>query len=83
MWIGVLEHGLQWYDRLQAFSQGDPFERLIPQAAKTSGVESILAVIMVLSVAGSAAESLQKFCSDLCRPGPRHVLNRSAEIDGP
>ena len=60
MWIGVLEHGLQWYDRLQAFSQGDPFERFVPQAAKASSVEPILAVIMVLAVAGSAAGILAK-----------------------
>lgn len=47
-------------DRLQVFSQGDPFERFVPQRVKTSGIETAAALFMVVSVVGSAAAILAK-----------------------
>lgn len=60
MWIDVLDRGLQWYERLQVLARGDLFERLAPQPEKTSNVESIAAVLMVLSVVAAAAGILAK-----------------------
>ena len=60
MWIYVLDHGLQWYDRLQLFANGDPFERFVPQPDRTIDIETIGAVLMVLAVVGSAGAILAK-----------------------
>lgn len=60
MWLSAIDQGLQWYDRLQVFSQGDPFERFVPQRMRTSGLETFGAIAMVLSVIGSAAAILAK-----------------------
>ncbi|QOF72107.1 hypothetical protein IG197_03180 [Aminobacter sp. SR38] len=60
MWFSVIDHGLQWYDRLQVFSSGDPFERLVPQRVSTSGIETVAAIFMVVSIIGSAAAILAK-----------------------
>jgi len=60
MWLSVIDHGLQWYDRLQVFSSGDPFERFVPHRVRTSGIETATAIFMVVSVIGSAAAILAK-----------------------
>ena len=60
MWLSAIDHGLQWYDRLQVFSHGDPFERFVPQRVRTSGIETAAAIFMVVSVVGSAAAILVK-----------------------
>ncbi|MBT1154466.1 hypothetical protein J1C56_02560 [Aminobacter anthyllidis] len=60
MWLSAIDHGLQWYDRLQIFSQGDPFERFVPQRVKTSGLETAAAICMVVSIIGSAAAIFAK-----------------------
>jgi hypothetical protein len=59
MWISVLDHGLQWCDRLLVFAQGDPFERFVPESEATARVE-VTAVLMVLSLIIAAAAILAK-----------------------
>lgn len=60
MWLSAIDQLLQWCDRLQVFSQGDPFERHFPQQVKTSGVGTAAAIFMIVSVVGSAAGILVK-----------------------
>ncbi|PWK72693.1 hypothetical protein [Aminobacter sp. AP02] len=60
MWLSAIAHGLQWYERLQAFSQGDPFERFVPQPVRTPRFDNAAAMLMVLSVIGSAGAILAK-----------------------
>jgi hypothetical protein len=60
MWLSAIDHGLLWYDRLQVFSQGEPFERFVPHRVRTSGIETAAAIFMVVSVMGSAAAILAR-----------------------
>lgn len=60
MRTNLLDQGLQWFERLLVFADGDTFERFTPRPARSLDVEAVGAVLMVLAVIGSAAGILAK-----------------------
>ena len=60
MWMSGLDRAVQWYDWLLVFARGDPFERFVVQPAKTSRVELVAGVVMIVSVVAAAAGILAR-----------------------
>jgi hypothetical protein len=60
MWMNGLGQAAQWYERLLVFAEGDPFEWLVREPAKTSRTESVAAVLMLVSVVVASAGILMR-----------------------